>query len=108
MTVSFGQIWLVHIMHELCAFTGCFMICICAFDLKLLLIIRGGEPEENSMAPALAPAPCLFELMTTALAPNFFELMALAPNFFRLLEITFKNFNYIFYALKKNYFGDIL
>ena len=44
--------------------------------------IRGGEPEENSMAPALATS--LFELMTPALAPSFFELMApaLAPNFF--------------------------
>ena len=39
---------------------------------------RGGEPEENSMAPA----PSLFELMTPAPAPSFFERMA--PNFFRL------------------------
>ena len=45
------------------------------------------------LAPAPAPASNFFKLMAAALAPNFFPVPAPLNNF--------KNFNYIFYALKK-------
>ena len=45
----------------------------------------GGETEEDIMAPALALAPSLFELMAPVLASNFFRL--------QLIYIAFKNFN---------------
>ena len=46
------------------------------FTCKLHLQTRGGEPEENSMAPA----PSLFELMTPA--TSFFELNGSGSQFF--------------------------